>query len=54
MAMTAHPDETTRQQRLMAPFIEESGSFELAPGSLPVPRLPLDGILTRLMIQSTT
>jgi len=33
-------------------FIEETRSFELAPGSLPVPRFPIDGILTRFMIQN--
>ena len=32
-------------------FVEERGSFELAPGTLPVPRFPIDGILTRLMIK---
>jgi hypothetical protein len=32
-------------------FITETNSFELAPESLPVPRFPIDGILTRFMVQ---
>jgi hypothetical protein len=33
--------------QIQSRFIEGSNNFELAPGTLPVPRFPMDGILTR-------
>ena len=35
---------------IKATFEEATGRFTLAPGSVPVPRFPLDGILTRMAI----
>jgi S1-C subfamily serine protease len=37
-----------------ATFDEARGVFELAPGSLPVPRFPVEGILTRQHLAGTT
>ena len=33
--------------QIQSRYNEESNNFELAPGTLPVPRFPMDGILTR-------
>jgi hypothetical protein len=36
--------------RIEATYHEETGSFELAPGTLPVPRFPIEGIYTRTVV----